>query len=168
MHESILIITPGGGDDQRENSDVTHCAIEINREGFDTLTYRLAVFEGVKKQLGAFKIVLEIPEGVSVNFFNEDALRLAENLEPVTRALVDAIQWGHEWQRFFDAEADLLGEACSDAAYALDWTIQSEFIHALSASEFYAQGTYKHASGAVNSPDIVMDGLLAAFNGLTN
>lgn len=168
MPESILIIMPVSGDDQRENSDVTHCAIEISREGFDALSYRLAVFEGVKKQLGAFKIVLELPEGVSVNFFNGDALRQAENLEPATRALVDAIQWNHEWQRFFDAEADLLGEACTDAAYALDWTIQSEFIHALDASEFYVQGTYKHASGAVNSPDIVMDGLQAAFNGSTN
>lgn len=169
MPESILLISTVGGDDQGEYSDISHCAVYLPRTGFEELRARMLTFDPLKKQLDAFKIMLNLPEGVSVSFFNEDTLDSLPEMSPELREILDRGELGDSDGSHYvlaDAEADLLNDACIEAERELDWRVDGEFISVYDSTYFYAKGLYKYATGAVESKEIRMEQLEAAFSAI--
>ena len=169
MPESILLISTVGGDDQGEYSDVSHCAFYLTRSGFETLRARMLTFDPIETQLDIFKVMLNLPEGVSVSFFNEDTLDSLPEMSPDLREILDRGELGDsDGSRYIlaDAEADLLNDACAEAERELDWRVDGEFISVYDRHYFYTKGLYKHATGAVKSEEIRMEQLEAAFSGI--
>ena len=169
MPESILLISTIGGDDQGEYSDVSHCAVYLTRIGFEELRARMLTLDAIKAQLGVFKVMLNLPEGVSVSFFNEDTLDSLPETSPELREILDRGELGDSDRSHYilaDAEADLLNDACAEAERELDWRVDGEFISVYDRHYFYAKGLYKHATGAVESEEIRMEQLEAAFSGI--
>lgn len=169
MPESILLISTVGGDDQGEYSDVSHCAVYLTRSGFETLRARMLTFDAIKPQLDIFKVMLNLPNGVSVSFFNEDTLDSLPEMSPELREILDRGELGDSDGSHYvlaDAEADLLNDACAEAERELDWRVDGEFISIYDRHYFYTKGLYKHATGAVESEEIRMEQLEAAFSGI--
>lgn len=169
MPESVLLISTIGGDDQGEYSDVSHCAVYLTRTGFQNLRARMLAFDAIKTQLDIFKVILNLPNGVSVNFFNEDTLDSLPEMSPELREILDRGELGDSDGSHYvlaDAEADLLNDACAEAERELDWRVDGEFISVYGRHCFYAKGLYKHATGAVESEEIRIEQLEAAFSGI--
>lgn len=158
MPESILYITPVGGDDQREYSDVSHCAIHITCAGFAALKSRLAAYDTSREPMDAYKALLYVPDGVTVSFLNDLALaglfEPAEDDEPEIverRKLVKCPELDSTSTAIFaDVEADRLNEFCEDASAGLEWSIDLTLISVVAVPDFYATAIYD-AGGMVNS-----------------
>ena len=161
MPESILIITPVGGDDQREHSDVTHCAIWINRAGFAALKSRLAAYDASREPMDAYKALLYAPDGTSITFFNlcDFAERAAGN--EAFRGLAGSLNLdSNDAHIRQDKEADLLSELCD--LCTLEWSIDLTAISVVAAPDFYATGIYD-AGGMVNSRRLNLDEIAKNF-----
>lgn len=155
---AIVIVARVGHDDQYECSDLTHCAVRIERGALDSLRKRLDFVAVNSNHFDLWGVDFRSPDGIEARFF---ALNPITDDDPISLKLAQALQekadpdqpWGSEVV-FRGSDAEEVWEWAEQAEDHAKWTVGGQSLLIYTPDWFFIEDDYDYVAGGIQTPEL--------------